>query len=63
MKFLIDSDVLIWALRGQKQTLGLLRTLQSLGIPACSPISIIEVKLGVKSGEEKKTNAFLNSLE
>ena len=63
MKFLIDSDVLIWALRGQRETLELLRTLQPLGIPACSPISVIEVKLGVKSGEDKKTNAFLNSLE
>jgi len=63
MKFLIDSDVIIWALRGQKETLELLRTLQSAGIPACSPISIIEVKLGAKSGEEKKTNVFLDSLE
>lgn len=63
MKFLIDSDVIIWALRGQKETLELLRTLQSAGIPACSPISIIEVKLGAKSGEERKTTAFLDSLE
>lgn len=63
MKFLIDSDVIIWALRGQKETLELLRTLQSAGIPACSPISIIEVKLGAKSGEERKTNVFLDSLE
>ncbi|MDH5363780.1 MAG: type II toxin-antitoxin system VapC family toxin [Dehalococcoidia bacterium] len=63
MKFLIDSDVIIWALRGQKETLELLRTLQSAGIPACSPISIIEVKLGAKSGEERKTTAFLDSLK
>ena len=63
MKFLLDSDVIIWALRGQKETLELLRRLQSVGIPACSPISIIEVKLGAKSGEERKTNVFLDSLE
>jgi len=63
MKFLIDSDVIIWALRGQRETLELLRTLQPAGIPVCSPISIIEVKLGVRSGEEKKTNVFLDSLE
>jgi len=63
MKFLIDSDVIIWALRGQRETLELLRTLQGLGIPACSPISIIEVKLGVKGGEERKTTSFLDSLE
>lgn len=63
MEFLIDSDVIIWALRGQSETLELLRALQSAGIPGCSPISIIEVKLGVRSGEEKKTSAFLDSLE
>ena len=63
MEFLIDSDVIIWALRGQRETLELLKTLQSIGIPACSPVSIIEVKIGAKGREEKETKTFLDSLE
>lgn len=51
-KFLIDSDVIIWFLRGKKETIELLEKLQKLGVPACSPISIIEVQMGVKKGEE-----------
>jgi predicted nucleic acid-binding protein len=62
-KFLIDSDVIIWFLRGKKETIELFEKLQEFGIPVCSPISIIEVQKGVKRGEEEKTSAFLNSLE
>lgn len=62
-KFLIDSDIIIWFLRGRKQTLELLEELQKSGVPACSPISIVEVQLGIKKGEERKTSGFLNSLE
>ncbi|MBU2545414.1 PIN domain-containing protein [Patescibacteria group bacterium] len=61
-KFLIDSDVIIWALRGKKETIDLLRKIQQLGVPACSPISIVEVQLGVREGEEEETLEFLNSL-
>lgn len=62
-KFLIDSDVIIWFLRGKKETIELLEKLQKFGVPSCSPISIIEVQMGVKKGEEEKTSALLNSLE
>ena len=62
-KFLIDSDIIIYFLRGRKETIELLEKLQKSGVPACSPISIIEVQLGVKKDEEEKTSAFLNSLE
>lgn len=62
-KFLIDSDVIIWFLRGKKETIELLRNLQEFGVPGCSPVSIIEVQLGVKNGEAKKTSEFLNSFQ
>jgi len=62
-KFLIDSDVIIWFLRGRKETIELLERLQRSGVPACSPISILEVQMGVKKAEEEKTLTFLNSLE
>lgn len=62
-KFLIDSDIIIWALRGRKETTELLKEVQKSGVPSCSPISIVEVQLGMKKGEEEKTSEFLNSLE
>ncbi|MBI5967835.1 MAG: hypothetical protein HY882_08270 [Deltaproteobacteria bacterium] len=33
----------------------MLRDLQRFGVPACSGLSVIEVQLGVKKGEEEKT--------
>lgn len=61
-KFLLDSDVIIWHLRGQKEVTEMLRDLQRFGVPACSALSVIEVQLGVKKGEEEKTDQFLGSL-
>lgn len=62
-KFIIDSDVIIWFLRGRKDTVELLEKLEKSGVPACSPISIVEVQLGIKKEEEAKTSIFLNFLE
>lgn len=62
-KFLIDSDIIIWTLRGKKETIKLLEDIQQLGAPVCSPISIIEVQLGVRNGEEEKTLELLDSLD
>lgn len=62
-KFLIDSDIIIWVLRGKKEVIELVEELRKFGVPACSPISIVEVQIGVKKGEEQKTSQFLNSLE
>jgi predicted nucleic acid-binding protein len=61
-RFLLDSDVIIWHLRGKKEVTEMLRDLQRFGLPACSPLSILEVQLGVKKGEEEKTDRFLKSL-
>jgi predicted nucleic acid-binding protein len=61
-RFLLDSDVIIWHLRGRKEVTDMLRNLQKFGLPACSALSILEVQLGVKKGEEEKTDLFLRSL-
>ncbi|MBI5968809.1 MAG: type II toxin-antitoxin system VapC family toxin [Deltaproteobacteria bacterium] len=61
-RFLLDSDVIIWHLRGRKEVTEMLRDLQRFGVPACSALSVIEVQLGVKKGEEEKTDRFLRSL-
>jgi len=61
-RFLLDSDVIIWHLRGKKEVTEMLRDLHRFGLPACSPLSILEIQLGVKKGEEEKTDRFLRSL-
>lgn len=61
-KFLLDSDVIIWHLRGRKEVTEMLRDLQRFELPACSALSVLEVQLGVKKGEEEKTDLFLKSL-
>lgn len=62
-KFLLDTDVIIWHLRGRPEVTMALRELQSFGVPSCSSLSILEVQVGVKKGEEAKTDLFLGSLK
>lgn len=61
-RFLLDSDIIIWHLRGKPEVTEMLRDLQRAGLPACSALSVLEVLLGVKKGEEEKTERFLGSL-
>jgi|SRR4030042_2350444 len=61
-KFLLDSDIIIWHLRGRKEVTEMLRGLQRFGLPGCSTLSVLEVQLGIKKGEEEKTDRFLKSL-
>ncbi len=63
-KYLLDSDIIIWHLRGRKEITDMLKDLQRSGLPTCSAISVLEVQLGVKTkDEEGKTNRFLESLK
>ena len=61
-RFLLDSDMIIWHLRGRREVTKVLRDLQRFGLPACSALSVLEIQLGVKKGEEEKTDRFLKSL-
>ena len=61
-KFLLDTDVIIWHLRGRRDVTRALFELQAFGVPSCSALSILEVQVGVKKGEEAKTDLFLGSL-
>ena len=63
IEYLLDSDVLIWQLRDQRETVELLAKLSKRGILACSVVSIVEIQAGVRHGEEKKTDALLDSLK
>jgi predicted nucleic acid-binding protein len=60
--FLLDTDVIIWHLRGREETTEALKEIQRYGVPSCSALSILEVQLGVKKGEEGKTIRFLEAL-
>ena len=40
----------------------MLRDLQRFGLPACSVLTFLKVQLGVRKGEEDKTDRFLGSL-
>ena len=61
-KFLLDTDVIIWHLRGRPEVTKALRDLQAFSVPSCSALSILEVRVGMKRGEEYKTGLFLGSL-
>ncbi len=61
-KFLLDTDVIIWHLRGRKDVTRALSELQAFGVPSCSALSILEVQVGVKQGGEARTDLFLGSL-
>lgn len=60
--YLVDSDVLIWHLRGQQKAIDWLARLATQGTLAISAISVLEVQAGVKAKEEDTTAAFLNGL-
>jgi predicted nucleic acid-binding protein len=62
-KFLLDSDTIIWHLRGREKVTEMLKDLQKFGVPTCSALSVLEVQVGVKKGEEAKTDQFLKSLK
>jgi len=62
-RYLLDSDIIIWHLRGQETVTEMLWDLQKFGVPACSALSVLEVQLGVRQGEEEKTDRFLTALK
>lgn len=70
MAYLIDSDVLIWHLRGHEPTVQLLRALaqrsreeEAASPLGCSVISVFEVRVGMRPEEKASTEKFLSALE
>lgn len=61
--YLLDSDVIIWVLRKQERTLKLVDEISRSGVPACSPLSVIEIMIGAKPGEEEATTGLLTALQ
>jgi len=61
--YLLDSDVIIWFLRGKEEIVNLIKSLAKEKPIGCSPLSIIEIKLGMKKGEEDATNLFFDTIK
>jgi hypothetical protein len=61
--YLLDSDVIIWFLRGKEEVVTLLKGLSKERLLGCSPLSIVEIKIGMKKGEENPTNLFFEAIK
>ena len=62
LRFLLDTDVLIWHLRGHESTEKLLKELESEQPLGCSALSVFEVWAGVRTKDEEATHQFLSVL-
>ena len=61
--FLLDSDVLIWHLRGHLSVAEFVLSLARRGRLALSAIARAEIVLGMRESERSSTLLFLNSCE
>jgi len=61
-RYLLDSNIIIDFLLKRPKSIKILEDISLNNAPSTSPICIAEVQLGVKKGEEYKTNQFLDSL-
>ncbi|OGX39420.1 MAG: hypothetical protein A3C53_06870 [Omnitrophica WOR_2 bacterium RIFCSPHIGHO2_02_FULL_68_15] len=64
-KYLVDSDVLIWVLRGRRETVEVVSRLAAEGGEplACSALNILEIWSGAKPSETHRTSVLLDALE
>ena len=64
-RFLLDSDVIIWNLRGRIETTEMIEGLlaDGGGLLASSALSVMEVWAGVRSGEAEEISALFSSFD
>ena len=62
LRYLLDTDVIIWHLRGHEPTEALLRTIEDEQPLGCSALSAFEVWAGARLQEEEPTRRFLDTL-
>lgn len=62
LRYLLDSDVIIWHLRGHEPTAKLLDVIDMEQPLGCSAVSTFEVWSGVRPKEEEATSEFLDAL-
>ncbi|HEY4491678.1 MAG TPA: type II toxin-antitoxin system VapC family toxin [Acidobacteriota bacterium] len=62
-RHLLDSDILIWILRGKQQAVDFVLDLLKNEVPAISALACYEVWAGARTSEEKVISDFLSSFE
>jgi predicted nucleic acid-binding protein len=60
-RHLLDTDVLIWVLRGKTQAVSFLQNLLRNEIPAISTLSLYEIWAGARPQEESAIASFLEA--
>jgi predicted nucleic acid-binding protein len=59
-RHLLDSDILIWVLRGKKEAVDFVRNLLKEEIPAISALAFYEIWAGARAHEEGAISEFLS---
>jgi len=59
-RHLLDSDILIWVLRGKKEAVDFVRNLLKEEIPAISALAFYEIWAGARAHEEDAISDFLS---
>ena len=62
-RHLLDTDILIWVLRGKPQAVSLLRDLLKNEVPAISTLSVYEIWAGARTQEESAIASFLAAFD
>jgi predicted nucleic acid-binding protein len=59
---LLDTDLIIWYLRGRQHARQWVDQLTPEGVPCCCALSVTEIVLGMRPGEAAATRGLLNAL-
>lgn len=61
--YILDSDVIINFLAGRKDTVDLVNKLSNLSLPACSALTVIEVKVGLRPKDATMANELFKAMK
>jgi predicted nucleic acid-binding protein len=62
-RHLLDSDILIWILRGKKEAVDFVGNLLKEEVPAISSLAFYEVWVGARASEEETISEFLSTFD
>ena len=62
-RHLLDTDILIWVLRGKPEAIGFLSELLKNETPAISVLSIYEIWVGARISEKETLASFLSGFQ
>ena len=62
-RFMVDTDVLVWVLRGKAEAVAWLETAAAEGCLLCSALTVSELFRMVRQDELRKTEALIGGLQ